>query len=45
MEAESQAVLSTPTENDLQDAFKKQQKRWERRMRSEWDYFAVVGGQ
>jgi hypothetical protein len=37
VEAESQAVLNIFTEHDFQDAFKKWQKRWERRMRVEGD--------
>jgi hypothetical protein len=38
IEAESQAVLNL-TEHDLQDAFKQWQKRWERCIRAEGDYF------
>jgi hypothetical protein len=45
MEAESQAVLNTLTEQDFQDAFKKWQKRWERRIRAEGGYFKGDGGQ
>jgi hypothetical protein len=43
--AESQAVLNTLTEHDFQDAFKKWQKRWERCIRVEGDYFEGDGGQ
>jgi hypothetical protein len=35
IEAESQAVLNTLTEQDFQDAFKKWQKRWEPRLRGD----------
>jgi hypothetical protein len=45
IEAESQAVLNTLTEHDFQDAFKKWQKRWERCIHAEWDYFEGDGGQ
>jgi hypothetical protein len=45
METESQAVLNTLTEHDFQDAFKKFQKRWERCIRAEGDYFEGDGGQ
>jgi hypothetical protein len=45
MEAESQALLNTVTEHDFQDAFKKWQKRWERRIRAEGNYFEGEGGQ
>jgi hypothetical protein len=38
-EAESQAVLNTFTEHDFQDAFQKWQKRWERRVPAEGDYY------
>jgi hypothetical protein len=44
-EAEAQAVLNTLTEHDFQEAFKKWQKRWERCIRAEGDYFEVDGGQ
>jgi hypothetical protein len=44
-EAESQAVLNTLTEYDNQDAFKKWQKRWERCIHAEGDYFKGDGGQ
>jgi hypothetical protein len=37
IEAESQAVLNTLTEHDFQNAFKKRQKHWERRI--------LVGGE
>jgi hypothetical protein len=45
MEAESQAVLNTPTEHDFQDTFKKLQERWERCIRAEGVYFEGDGGQ
>jgi hypothetical protein len=45
IEAESQAVLNTLTEHDFQDAFKKWQKLWERRIRAEGNYFGCDGGQ
>jgi hypothetical protein len=45
IEAESQTVLNTATEHELKDAFKKWQKRWERRIRAEGDYFEGDGGQ
>jgi hypothetical protein len=38
-------VLNTFTEYDFQDAFKKRQKRWERIIRAEGDYFEGDGGQ
>jgi hypothetical protein len=37
IEAESQVVLNTLTEQDFQNAFKKWQKHWER-------YICMVGG-
>jgi hypothetical protein len=43
MEVKSQAVLNTATEHDLEDAFKKWQKRWERCIREEGDYCEVDG--
>jgi hypothetical protein len=42
--AELQAVLNTLTEHDFQDSFKKWQKRWERCVRAEGDYFKGDGG-
>jgi hypothetical protein len=45
IEAESQAVLNTFTEHDVQDAFKKCQKRRERCVRAEGGYFENDGGQ
>jgi hypothetical protein len=45
IEAESLAVLNTLTEHDFQNAFKKWQKRWERCIRGEEDYFEGDGGQ
>jgi hypothetical protein len=44
-EAEWQAVLDTVTEHGFQDAFKKWQKHWERRVRAEEEYFGDDGGQ
>jgi hypothetical protein len=43
-EAESQAVLNTVTEHDFQDAFEKFQKRWERFIWAEGNYFEGDGG-
>jgi hypothetical protein len=43
LEAELQVVLNALTERDSQDAFKKWQKRWERCVRSERDYFKGDG--
>jgi phosphoribosylformylglycinamidine (FGAM) synthase-like enzyme len=43
--AESQEMLNTLTEHDFQEAFKKWQKRWERRIRVEGDYFEGDDGQ
>jgi hypothetical protein len=45
IEAESQAVLNTFTERDFQDAFEKWQKRWERGIRAEGNYFVGNGDQ
>jgi hypothetical protein len=45
IEAESQAVLNTLTEHDFQDAFEQWQKRWERRIRANGDYFEGDCGQ
>jgi hypothetical protein len=45
IEAESQAVLNTLTEHHFQDAFKQWQKRWERCISAERDYFEGDGGQ
>jgi hypothetical protein len=44
IEAESQAVFNTLSEHDFQDALKKWQKRWERCIRAEGDYFKRHGG-
>jgi hypothetical protein len=44
IEAESQAVLNSLTEHDFQDAFKKRQKRWDRCVRADGDYFEGDGG-
>jgi hypothetical protein len=43
--AETQVVLNILAEHDFQDAFKKWQKRWERCIRAEGDYFEGDGGQ
>jgi hypothetical protein len=45
MEEQSQAVLNTLTEHDIQDAFKEWQMRLERRTRAKVDYFESDGGQ
>jgi hypothetical protein len=45
IQAKSQAVLNTRTQHDFQDAFKKWQKRWERCICEEGDYFEGNGGQ
>jgi hydrogenase maturation factor HypF (carbamoyltransferase family) len=45
IEAESQVMMNMLTEHDFQDHFKKRQKRWERCMRAEGDYFKCDGGQ
>jgi hypothetical protein len=45
IEAESDAVLNTLTEHHFQKAFKKCQKRWERCIRAEGNYFEGDGDQ
>jgi hypothetical protein len=45
IETESQAMLTTPTEHNFQDAFKKLQKRWEQCIHTEGDYLEGDGGQ
>jgi hypothetical protein len=45
IKAESQAVMNTLTEHELQDAFRKLRKDWNKRMRAEGDYFEGDGGQ
>jgi hypothetical protein len=45
IEAELQVVLSTHTEHDFQDAFKKWQKHLEWCIHVERDYFEGDGGQ
>jgi hypothetical protein len=45
IKTESQAVLNTLREHNFQDAFKKWQKRSERCIRAEGDYFKADGGQ
>jgi hypothetical protein len=44
IEAESQALLNILSEHDFQDAFRKYQKRWERCIRAEEDYFEDHSG-
>jgi hypothetical protein len=44
IEAELQVVLNTLTEHDLQDAFKKLQKLYERCIHAERDHFEGGGG-
>jgi hypothetical protein len=43
-EAELQAVLTNLTQLDFQDAFKKWQKCWERRIPTKRDYSRVTVG-
>jgi hypothetical protein len=45
IEAESQAVPNTLTEHDFQGAIKVWQKRWDRCIRADGDYFKGDGGQ
>jgi hypothetical protein len=45
IEEESQEVLNILTEHDLQDAFRKLQKRWEWCTSVEASYFEGDGGQ
>jgi hypothetical protein len=45
IEAELHAVVNTLTEHDFQKAFKKCQKRWERCVCAEGDYFERDGSQ
>jgi hypothetical protein len=45
IEAELEAVLNTLTEHDFRDAFKKWQKRWERCICAEGNYFESDSGQ
>jgi hypothetical protein len=45
IEAESQAVLSTPTEHDFQDELIKWQKHWEQWICVEGEYFKGVCSQ
>jgi hypothetical protein len=40
-----EAELNTLTEHDFQNTFTKWQKRWERCIRAEGDYFMRDGGQ
>jgi hypothetical protein len=43
IQAETQMVLNTLIKRDFQDAFQKWQKRWDRCMRSQGDYFEGDG--
>ncbi|PNF42428.1 hypothetical protein B7P43_G10554 [Cryptotermes secundus] len=45
IQAETQTVLNTLTKKDFQDAFEKWQKRWDRCMLSQGDYFEGVGAE
>jgi hypothetical protein len=45
IEAESQEAKKTLTEHDFLNAFTKRQKRWERCLSEEGDYFEGDGGQ
>ncbi|PNF41538.1 hypothetical protein B7P43_G12319 [Cryptotermes secundus] len=45
IQAETQTVLNTLTKKDFQDAFQKWQKRWDRCMRSQGDYFEGDGAE
>ncbi|PNF43640.1 hypothetical protein B7P43_G00693 [Cryptotermes secundus] len=45
IQAETQTVLNTLTKKDFQDAFEKWQKRWDRCMRSQGDYFEGDGAE
>jgi hypothetical protein len=45
MDAESQAEMNTLKGRDFQDAFKKWQKRWQRCIGAEGDYFEGDGDQ
>jgi hypothetical protein len=45
IEVESLAMLKTLREHGFHDAFKKWQKRWERRILAEEDYFEFGGAQ
>jgi hypothetical protein len=43
--AKTQTVLNTLTKKDFQDAFQKWQKRWDRCVRSQADYFEDDGAE
>ncbi|PNF42617.1 hypothetical protein B7P43_G01293 [Cryptotermes secundus] len=45
IQAETHTVLNTLTKKDFQDAFEKWQKRWDRCMRSQGDYFEGDGAE
>ncbi|PNF35989.1 hypothetical protein B7P43_G02291 [Cryptotermes secundus] len=45
IQVETQTVLKTLTKKDFQDAFEKWQKRWDRCMRSQRDYFEGDGAE
>jgi transposase len=44
IQAKSQKVLKTLTQKDFQDSFRSWQKRWDRCVRSQGDYFEGGGG-
>jgi hypothetical protein len=45
IQAETQTVLNTLTKKHFQDAFQKWQKRWDRCVRSQGDYFEGDGAE
>ncbi|PNF42653.1 hypothetical protein B7P43_G01278 [Cryptotermes secundus] len=45
IQEETQTMLNTLTKKDFQDAFEKWQKRWDRCMRSQGDYFEGDGAE
>jgi hypothetical protein len=44
IQAESQRVLDAVTEKDIQEAFQKWRRRWDRRLHAGWNYFEGDGG-
>jgi len=44
IQAGSQTVLNTLRENDFQECFKNQERRWDHCQASEWDYFEGDAG-
>jgi hypothetical protein len=44
IQTESQKVLKTLTQKDFQDSFRSWQKRWDRCVRFQGDYFEGDGG-